>query len=258
MSFSVVSLPHPRASLRPCETVADLMSDENQTDEPDIERTIAMPKRPRWTNLLVLGAVGLWVLGFVTATLTSTLLKDHPLGLIALSPRYRNFILTASRVDIAPFMIVGVLRLLASDPLYFLIGKYFGDSAIRWFTRMLGGAEGGGKLIVKTEQWFNGPRKWVAYVLSTFFAGPIVCILAGAGKMRTRTFFILDAMGTVVVVLVLKLFSKPLDPIVKAIVAFNGKYTKWITIVAVLGVILSLTLGGKKDGLKQASSLGKD
>jgi membrane protein DedA with SNARE-associated domain len=229
------------------------MSEENRTDE-----TVTTAKRPRWTNLLIVGAVGLYVLGFVTTTLTSKLLKDHPLGLIALSPRYRNFILTANRIDIVPFLVVGVLRLLASDPLYFLIGKYFGDSAIRWFTRMLGGAEGGGKLIVKTEQWFNGPRKWVAYVLSTFFAGPIVCILAGAGKMRTRTFFILDAMGTVVVVLVLKLFSEPLDPIVKWIVAFNGRYTKWITIVAVLGVILSLTLGGKKDGLKKASSLGKD
>jgi membrane protein DedA with SNARE-associated domain len=235
------------------ETVVDLMSDENNPDE-----IVTKTKRPRWTNLLILGAVGLYVLGFVTTTLTSKLLNDHPLGLIALSPRYRNFILTANRIDIAPFLVVGVLRLLASDPLYYLIGKYFGDSAIRWFTRMLGGAEGGGKLIVKVEKWFNGPRRWVAYALSTFFAGPIVCILAGAGKMRARTFFILDAIGTVIVVLVLKLFSEPLDPVVKRIVAFNGKYTKWITIVAVVSVVLSLTLGGKKDGLKKASSLGKD
>jgi membrane protein DedA with SNARE-associated domain len=226
--------------------------------EDGVQPAPQIPPRPRWTVLLVAGAVGLWVLGFVTTTLTSKLLKDHPLGLIALSPRYRNFILTASRIDLLPFLVVGVLRLLASDPLYFLIGKYYGDSAIRWFTRMMGGADGGGKLIVKTEQWFNGSRKWVAYVLASFFAGPIVCILAGAGKMRTRTFFILDALGTVVVVLVLKLFAKPLDPAVKAIVRFNGKNVKWITIVAIIGVVVSLTLGSKKDGLAKASSLGKD
>lgn len=123
---------------------------------------------------------------------------------------------------------------------------------------MMGGPDGGGKLITTTEKWFSSSKRWVAYVLSALFAGPIVCILAGATKFRARTFFVLDFVGTIAIVLMLRLFAKPLQPLVDQVVEFNGKYVKWITAVAIIGVVFSLTLGSKKDGLSKATSLGKD
>jgi membrane protein DedA with SNARE-associated domain len=233
------------------ETPANSNTDAvSQIDAPEVTR-------PAWTWILIAGVVGLYVLGLTTTALTSSLLKEERfLGLIALSPRYRNIVLGASKIDLGPFMLVSVARLLASDPLYFLIGKYFGDSALRWFERLMGGADSGGKLISTTERWFHIKGGRVAIVLSAFFAGPIVCILAGAAKMKARRFFVLDFFGTIAIVVLLRLFAKPLEPVVEFVIDVNKRYWKWLTLGAIGFVILSLARGGK-DYVSNAGKLGK-
>ncbi len=225
---------------------------------PETVAEPASPPRPKWTWILIAGVIGLYILGFTTTALTSKLLKDeHFLGLIALSPRYRNYIIGSPRIDLVPYMLVGVGRLLISDPLYFLIGKYFGDSAIRWFERLMGGPEAGGKLIATTERWFHSRNGKTAIVLSTFFAGPIICILAGSTKMNPRKFFSLNAVGTVIVVMLLRIFAEPLKPATDALVRFNGKYWKYFTAAAVVFVLIAVMRSGK-DYVKNASTLGKE
>jgi membrane protein DedA with SNARE-associated domain len=217
-----------------------------------------LPPRPKWTWILVAGVIGLYILGFTTTALTARMVKQEQfLQLIALSPRYRNFLLGASKIPLFTFLVVGVARLLVSDPLYFLIGKYFGDSALRWFERLMGGPEGGGKLIATTEKWFHAKNGRVALVLSAFFAGPIICILAGATKMNAKKFFVLDFFGTIVVVLLLKLMAKPLQPAVDWLIGANKKYWKFFMVITVVFVVISVMRGGK-DYVKNASSLGKD
>ncbi len=214
--------------------------------------------RPAWTWLLIAGVVGLYVLGFTTTALTSSLLKNEQyLKLIALSPRYRNFIAGSSKIDLGPFLAVGVARLLASDPLYFLVGRHFGDGALRWFERLMGGPDGGGKLIGMTERFFHSRGGKVGIVLSAFFAGPIVCILAGQTRMKPRKFFILDFLGTIVIVLLLRMLAKPLQPAVDWLIDVNKQYWKVFTAIAVVFVVFSLMRGGK-DYVKNAASLGKD
>ena len=115
---------------------------------PSLDSRPAPP--PKWVLWTLVGTVaGLYILGFATAGLTPKLLKDHPLALMALSPRYRNFLLVWNRVDFAPFLVVGVLRLLVSDPVYYLLGRFYGDGAIRWFENAMGGPQGGGQLVPK-------------------------------------------------------------------------------------------------------------
>jgi membrane protein DedA with SNARE-associated domain len=197
---------------------------------------------PKWVLWVLVSCVaGLYILGFVTASLTPKLLKDNPLGLIALSPRYRNFLLTWNRIGVLPFMVVGTLRLLVSDPIYFLLGRFYGDGAIRWFENAMGGPQGGGQLVRITEKWF----KKVADVLCMFFAGPIVCVLAGAAGVRPRRFFTLDAMGTVVVVLVLRVFGRVLKSPVDWVTKFNAHYWKWLTAVAIVSTLIFLVNGGR-------------
>jgi membrane protein DedA with SNARE-associated domain len=248
---------------------SEMMHMHNENETPEQETTeqeqhelatqmTLLEQRPRWTWILIAGVIGLYVLGLTTTALTSRMLKDEQyLQLIALSPRYRNFIAGSSKIDFVPFLTVGVARLLVSDPLYFLIGKYFGDSALRWFEKLMGGPEGGGKLISTTERWFHLGKGRVAMVLSAFFAGPIICILAGATKMKAKQFFVLDFFGTIVVVLLLRLLAKPLTPAVDWLIDVNKQYWKWFTLAAVGFVALSLMRGGK-DYVKNASTLGKD
>ncbi len=232
-----------------------LESSVESTNDPTL---LPHDPRPAWTWLLIAGVVGLYVLGFTTTALTSSLLKNEQyLKLIALSPRYRNFIAGSSKIDLAPFLTVGVARLLASDPLYFLVGRHFGDGALRWFERLMGGPEGGGKLIAMTERFFHSRGGKVGIVLSAFFAGPIVCILAGQTRMKPRKFFTLDVLGTIVVVLLLRLLAKPLQPAVDWLIDVNKQYWKIFTAIAVVFVVFSLMRGGK-DYVKNAASLGKD
>ncbi len=206
---------------------------------------------PKWVLWVLVGAVaGLYILGFATTGLTPKLLKDHPLALMALSPRYRNFLLVWNRVDFAPFLVVGVLRLLVSDPVYYLLGRFYGDGAIRWFENAMGGPQSGGQLVRLTEKWFGR----FSVPLCAFFAGPIVCVLAGAAGVKPKRFFTLDAIGTIGVVLVLRMFGRLLKSPLNWMVKFNSHNWKWLTVIAVLSTGFFLIKGGRAH--KKFSSLG--
>ena len=180
--------------------------------------------------LLVTPIVALVIVGFVAAALTPTLLSKHPLVLIALEARNRNLILTASRVDLLPFVAVATLRRLLTDPLYYLLGRFYGDRAVRWLEK----DAGGGAFIRMVEQLF---RK-AAYPMVFFFPGAVVCALAGETGMRPAVFLALNILGTITVVIALRLFTGTIEGPVDAIQRFNDRNFKWLTIVTIVIVIL--------------------
>ena len=71
---------------------------------------------------LITVVVGLNILGWFVTAAGPRLLRDHPLLLISLSSRYRYLLLTRDRISAVPQVIVGVLRNLASDPIYWAAG----------------------------------------------------------------------------------------------------------------------------------------
>jgi membrane protein DedA with SNARE-associated domain len=180
---------------------------------------------PNWLGpVLIAIVVGLYILGFATGGLAPELLKNHPLSLIALAPRYRWFILTASRIDVVPYFAVGISRLLLSDPVYFALGWFFGDKAISFFEDSLGKPT-----IDKTRELFLK----ASTVMALFFAGPIICVLAGAAGMRPRKFFTLNVIGTTLLVIGLRAFSSTLDGAIKPILRFNDRYSRYILIFTI-------------------------
>lgn len=198
------------------------MSASDSSYTPEHERS----KPPVWLASVLIGAViGLYILGFATGGLAPKLLKDHPLSLIALAPRYRWFILTASRIDAVPYFLVGIARLLASDPIYFALGWFFGDRAIGFFEDSLGKPT-----ITKTREMFLK----ASTVMALFFAGPVICVLAGAAGMKPKRFFTLNVIGTTVIVAALRLFADQLDGLIKPVLRFNDRYAKYILIVTLL------------------------
>ena len=80
-----------------------------------------------------------------------TLVNDHPLLLIILSPSNRNFVFVADQIDPVSYFVVGTLRLLAPDPLFFLLGRWYGDAAITWMERR---TPTYGQLMRTLERWF--------------------------------------------------------------------------------------------------------
>ena len=47
-----------------------------------------------------------------------------------MNARNRNLILVTNQLDAVSYYVVGTLRLLLSDPLFFLIGYWYGDTAL--------------------------------------------------------------------------------------------------------------------------------
>lgn len=176
--------------------------------------------------LLVAPIVVLITVGTIANALTPWLLKNHPLWLVALEARNRNLLATASRVDVVPFIVFGVLRRMLSDPLFFLLGHHYGDNALRWAERRLGGSE---VLVKVTEQGFRR----ASGVMVFLFPGALICVLAGVSRMAFRTFLLLNLAGTLAAVVALRLFAKVLEAPIEAALEFNDRNVKWLTALSI-------------------------
>lgn len=214
------------------------------------------PTPPSRRLLVVLATliVAFWVLGTVATALTPTLLAEHPLLLVALEPRNRNLLLTAERVDPVPFVVFATIRRVASDPIYFALGHLYGTGAVRWVERQVGGT--GGRSVRLVERVFARARGPLVFL----FPGLLVCVLAGATGMRTRTFLALNLTGTVAVVLVLRAFAKPLEPVIGPITDFVEANQTWLTGVTILLVVawLAIQRSRGRSELTTARTLERD
>ena len=196
---------------------------------------------PKWLGGVLIACVAaLWILGFATGGAAPELLKNHPLTLMALSPRYRYMVVASPKVDLLPFMGIGVIRLLASDPIYFMLGWVYGDKAIAFFEDALGKPA-----MDSTRNFFVK----AGTVMALFFAGPIICVLAGAARLKPKRFFTLDVVGTFCVVLALRVFAKQIEGPINSFLRFNAKYSKWLLVLTVTTtVIIVLRIGSKRAG----------
>ena len=221
--------PLPAALPEPVEA-----SDEAAGDE--------LPKPSRRTLiLLVTPIVILSTAGTIASAFIPALAARHPLLLITLDARNRMLVL-AREVDPVWFFVVGFLRRSLSDPLFYILGRLYGDRAIRWLEKK----GGGGALVTLTEGWFQK----ASYLMVFLFPGAIVCALAGATKMKPWAFAACNVAGTVTSLILIRIFSNAISSPVDAVVRFFDRHLVVTTIVSVALVVLSLVLNkvqGKLD-----------
>jgi len=204
------------------------MKDELAEDADD------RPRPPRRTLvLLVAPIVALSVMGTVASAFTPALAAHHPLLLITLDARNRMLVL-ARNVGLAQFIVIACLRRMLSDPLFFLLGRLYGDRAIRWLEKK----GGGGALVTFTERIF----KKAAYPMVFLFPGAIVCALAGATGMSPVGFILANFAGTLASVLAVRAFSNVLASPVDAVLHFFNRHLVATTAVSIGLVVLSLLL----------------
>ena len=186
-----------------------------------------MPSKGR--RVALLGAITVAILlGTVGTVLTPTLSTHHPLMLLALEARDRNLLL-ARHAAFVPFVVVGTLRKFSSDPLFFLLGSWYGEPGLRWVER-----HGGGSLVRVTERAFRR----AAYPMLLIFPGAVVCTLAGAGDITFSVFIAITLVRTLVVVLLLRALGNVFAGPVDALLRFFGRYTVPLTVGLVLVVVV--------------------
>lgn len=199
----------------------------------DTDAESTRPSR-RKLALVLAPIIVLGIVGTVATALTPALAAKHPLLLILLEARNRNLIL-ARRVDFVPFLLVATLRRTLTDPLYFLLGYYYGDAAVRW----LEVKAGMGSYARFMERIF----KKAAYPAVFFFPGAVVCALAGVIRMRFSTFIALNLTGTVAAVTALKFAGDVVASPVESLVSFFDRNLLTTTIVSTSLVVVSVVLG---------------
>ena len=208
------------------------------SDVPTVEER-PTPSR-RTLILLVAPIILITTMGLIASAFTPTLATQHPLLMIALDARNR-FLVLARNVDLVPFVIVAVLRRSFSDPLFYLLGRFYGDNALRWLQKK-GGA---GDLVPFTEKLF----KKAGYPMVFAFPGAIVCALAGQTGMSPVGFMVTNLAGTLTAVFAVRRFSSTIARPVEGLLDFFSRNLVVTTAVSIGLVVLSLVLNRAQDKL---------
>ena len=176
----------------------------------------------------MLTAAGIFADWFAAAIIT-----DHPLLQMFLNPRLRYLTLASNQIDPVPFFLVGFFRLVLTDPLYYLLGRWYGEAALRWMERH--GGESGAAIRV-FERWFAK----AAYPIVALAPNGFICLLAGTAGMRPAVFAALNVGGTIVRLIVVRAFAEALEDPLDAVLEFIGKYQWWVVGISVALGLLQL------------------
>ena len=200
------------------------------------------PKPSRRTLILLITPIVLLVTaGTIATAFTPALAARHPLLLITLDARNRMLVL-AREVDLVPFVVVAVLRRSLSDPLFYMLGRLYGDRSLRWLEKK----GGQGALVTLSEKWFQK----ASYLMVFLVPGAVVCALAGVTRMRPAVFAALNLSGTLASVIAVRIFSDAISSPVEALLRFFDRNMLLTTSITVGLVVLSLVLNkvqGKLD-----------
>jgi membrane protein DedA with SNARE-associated domain len=156
---------------------------------------------------MIVPMAGLWIIAIVGDIVAASLVDTHPLWLVAMNPRIRNLVLVVNQVDPVWFYVLGTVRLLLSDPLWYLLGYYWGDRAVAWIE---GRSSNWGRYAREFERYYSK----AAYPLVIAVPNNWICLFAGSAGMRPVVFFSLNLIGTVGRLYLIRVFGEAFeDPI---------------------------------------------
>ena len=177
------------------------------------------PPSPLARNLVIGALIAFVVAANLANAFFSVLVDDRPLLFIAMNAQNRNLALASGLLDPWSFYIVGFLRLLAPDPLFFLLGRWYGDAAIRWMERT---APTYGGLLRQLEQWFDKARVPIV----AFAPNNPICLFAGASGMSWGAFLAANMVGTAGRLFLIRTFSNVFEGPLGSVRAFISDY-RW-------------------------------
>lgn len=215
------------AAVAPDPDADDVPAEHHQPPRLDAEVRHRPGDRRRTLTLLVAPIIGLIIASNVGDALATTLATTHPLTLIALNSRSRNLVLVTNQLDALSYYGVATLRLLVSDPLFFLLGYWYGETAVRWMekrTRTFGGT------MRQIEGWFGRG----GLVLVFLAPNNIVCLMAGAAGVRVSAFIAANLAGTLVRLYMIRRVGEAFDAPIQDLLGFLSDYRIPLLVLSVV------------------------
>lgn len=174
--------------------------------------------------MLLVPIVVLTGLAYAGDIFAAGLVERHPLWLIALNTRKRYLALVVPHTDALSFFVVGTIRQVFSDPLFYLLGRWYGDAGVRWLERKMGES---GSMVRFMERGFAK----ASWPMVAVFPNALICMLAGASAMPVWLFLVLNVGGTIAAMFVLRAFGDVFGAPLEAVTGFLDRY-RWQLIAA--------------------------
>lgn len=209
---------------------------------------MSRPHRRRLVFLLV-PIVVLTALAYVGDAVWASLDDEHPLWLIALNTRKRYLALVVPHTSAWSFFLVGVVRQVISDPLYYLLGRWYGDAGVRWIEGKLGGD---GTAVRFLERGFAK----ASWPMVAVFPNALICMLAGASGMSAPLFLLLNVGGTVVAMVVYRTLGDVFESPLESFSGFANDYRLPILAVSFAAVGLNIWLS-RREGRSELESVSE-
>ena len=189
---------------------------------------------PHWALRALLGAiVVITITNLVGDVIAPGLVETHPLWLITLNSRKRWILAVVPHTEVAPFFVVAVLRQLLSDPIYYVLGRWYGDAGARWLERKMG--EGG-----QFVRWLETGFAKASWPMVAIVPNHIICMLAGASGMPPAIFFALNLGGTIAAIAIFRSFGDVFGGPISTVTGFINDY-RW-PLIAFSAVIVGLNV----------------
>lgn len=210
-----------------------------------------LPSRTKLT-LVAIPIIGLIILSNVGDALAPDLVNSHPLRLLAMNARNRNLILVTNNLDAPSYYIVGTLRLLLADPLFFLLGRWYGDTAIKW---MESRTKTFGSQLRHMEGWFAK----AAYPIVFIAPNQYICLFAGAAGMSVVGFFIANISGTIVRLYLIRRLGEAFEAPIDDLLGFIRDYRTPLLVVSIgiFAVVMVNELRRESSGLEELDELAE-
>jgi membrane protein DedA with SNARE-associated domain len=206
------------------------VSDGAATDE---DRRIPLP----W---LITPIVVLTVLGSIADVAGPKLVTEHPLLQMFLNPRNRYLLLASPQVGAVEFFIVGFLRLVLTDPIGFILGRQYGEAALKWAGDKMGD---GGRFIETLRRWFSTAGPVIILIAPNLY----MCLLAGASRMRMRTFLLMNVTGTIGRLILIRVAGDAFNSQLESVLEFIQR--NQLKLVAISFVVVALqTIRSRRRG----------
>jgi len=182
----------------------------------------------------LLSVVGvLFVAANVGSIMMPTLVKDAPVLLLVLSSRNRHLLLTVGAgIDALPYFMVASLRLTAAAIPFYLLGRWYGDSGLRWLERQAGG-------VPTTISWIErGYRRAGDVVLFLMVGSNLVCLLAGQRRDSPRRFATVFGLGVLARLCFFWFLGKAMKDFLNTIIDWIQRYQWWLVAIFFLTTVV--------------------
>jgi membrane protein DedA with SNARE-associated domain len=221
------------------------MADDDETATTPARRR---PSR-RALTLVSIPLIALVIISYIGDALAPTLVDQHPAWLIALNARTRNLALVTNELDPWTYYGIGFVRLVVSDPLFFLLGYWYGDAAVEWMERR---TRTWGQMLRQIERWFGK----AAYPIVFIAPNNYICLFAGAAGMPLRAFILLNVTGSLFRLWLVRVFGRAFEAPIDTVVDWIGDNRAILLVVTVGLVILSIALEARS-GETEVGSLAR-